>query len=64
MDENTLNELISVRTNLINYFTTLKDYRKNKNAIMREFECAEIIHKTIVEIDSILKKHVEFADTK
>ncbi len=60
MEKNDLNQLIDIRTKLIGYFSRLKDYKQNKNAIMREMECAEIIHETVVSIDKILKEHVKF----
>ena len=42
----------------------LKDYKSNKNAIMREQDHAKLLHETIVNIDNILKEHVSFDNKK
>ena len=52
--------LVELRTKLIEYFNTLRDYKNNKNAIMKEVDHARILSETIEEIDSILKGHVDF----
>ena len=64
MDKNDINKLIILRTKLINDFDRLRDYKNNKNAIMKEVEHASLIHETIVALDSILGEHVEFSDKK
>ena len=56
--------LLTLRQNLINNFDSLRDYKNNKNAIMKELDHARMIHDVIVEIDKVLKDHVEFADKK
>ena len=52
--------LVELRTKLIEYFNTLRDYKNNKNAIMKEVDHARILSETIEEIDDILKGHVDF----
>ena len=64
MNENEINKLVSLRIKLIKYYEKTKDYRNNKNAIMREIDHAKILHEAIVGIDSVLKEHVEFTDKK
>ena len=46
---------------LINKFERLKDYKGNKNAIMREIDHAELLHETIKQIDGVLTGHVNFS---
>ena len=58
--EETIRELIDIRQFLIEKFEKCKDYKQNKNAIMREVDHAKIIHEAIVKLDNILKEHVEF----
>jgi hypothetical protein len=60
MNESEVQKLIDIRAYLIEKYERCKDYRQNKNAIMREVDHAEIVHQTIVKIDSILKNHVKF----
>ena len=60
MNDKELKELVDLRMLLVEKYSRLKDYRQNKNAIMREFVHAEQLHETIVKLDSILKGHVEF----
>ena len=52
--------LVELRTNLIKEFQRLRDYKNNKNAIMKEVDCARIIDRTVKEIDKILEGKVEF----
>lgn len=60
MKEEELKELIGIRQFLIERYDRCKDYRSNKNAIMREWDHAEIVHATIVKLDNILKNYVNF----
>jgi len=55
--------LVHVRSNLIKEFESLRDYKNNPNAIMKEVDCAKVIHQTIVKLDSLLKEHVKFQET-
>ena len=64
MKKEEIEVLVNLRQNLVNYFSKLKDYKNNKNAIMRERDHAKILHETIVEIDKVLKDHVNFSDKK
>ena len=60
MNDNEVKTLITLRAALIKQFNKCKDYRSNKNAIMREVDHAKIVHETVVEIDKILKNYVNF----
>ena len=61
MDKKDLESLIEIRKELINHFSRLRDYKTNKNALMKESDHAERIHRIITQIDGVLKEHVEFA---
>tara|TARA_Y100001937_G_scaffold125025_1_gene190911 strand:+ start:610 stop:795 length:186 start_codon:yes stop_codon:yes gene_type:complete len=61
MKEIEINKLVELRTVLINKFSSLKDYKGNKNAIMRERDHAMVLHETIVKIDDVLKDYVKFS---
>jgi hypothetical protein len=52
--------LVNVRVSLIEKYNKLKDYKQNKNALMKEEDYAFFLHSTIVKIDKLLKGHVEF----
>ena len=45
-------------------FDKLKDYKNNKNAIMKELDHAIALEDTIIEIDKVLKNYVNFSDKK
>ncbi len=64
MKKEELETLVNLRQLIIAKFNRLKDYKQNKNAIMREIEHAELLHSIIVEIDKVLKEHVNFSDKK
>ena len=61
-DKKDVESLINLRTKLINRYEKLKDYRQNKNAIMREIDHAKILHEVIVSLDLVLKNYVNFKD--
>ena len=56
--------LISLRQKTIEKFSKLRDYKNNANAIMKEVDHAKALHEVVVEIDKILKEHVNFSDKK
>tara|TARA_Y100000593_G_C4248678_1_gene305991 strand:- start:694 stop:879 length:186 start_codon:yes stop_codon:yes gene_type:complete len=60
MDKQSLEQIISLRSDLINKFEKLRDYKMNPNAIMKETDHARLISDTINRIDKILKEHVSF----
>jgi len=61
MKEEEIKSLISIREFLIEKFSRCKDYKSNKNAIMKEEDYAKVLHKTIVGIDTLLKQYVDFS---
>ena len=61
MQDKNIKSLLELRKNLIEHFERLRDYKSNKNALMKEYDHAQLIHNTIVKIDNILKDHVEFS---
>jgi len=55
-----LEKLINIRTALITKHSRLRDYKNNKNAIMKEIEHVVLIENVIKDLDVFLKKFVEF----
>ena len=62
MDKASLERLIALRQQLIQTFERVRDYKNNPNAIMKEIEHAQFIHKTITNLDAILQEHVTFSE--
>jgi len=56
-----LDKILALRQELINHYRTLRDYKNNKNSLMKEIDHAEQIHNVIVKLDNILKEHVKFS---
>jgi|TARA_R110000822_G_scaffold990_9_gene4290 hypothetical protein len=56
-----IQKLIELRTILIKDFHRRKDWKSNKNAIMREIEHVELLNETIKKIDGILAGDVTFS---
>tara|TARA_R110000851_G_scaffold317246_1_gene480624 strand:+ start:347 stop:523 length:177 start_codon:yes stop_codon:yes gene_type:complete len=54
-------KLIELRAILIKDFQRRKDWRNNKNAIMREIDHVELLDATIKRIDDILVGDVTFS---
>ena len=61
MKDDKVKALIELRKYLIQKFDRCRDYKTNQNAIMKEVDHAKVIHKTIVDIDTILKEYVDFS---
>jgi len=60
MKKEEIEYLVQVRATLVKQFESLRDYKNNPNAIMKEVDHAKVIHSTIVKLDSLLKEHVDF----
>ena len=60
MNKQDIEKMVTLRTELIQKFERLRDYKNNPNAIMKEVDHAAVIHSTIEKIDNILKEHVQF----
>ncbi len=64
MKEEEIHILVNLRQKTLEKFNKLRDYKNNKNAIMKEIDHARALHETIVELDKVLKEHVNFSDKK
>ena len=64
MKKEEIEVLINLRQKTLERFNRLRDYKNNKNAIMKEIDHAKSLHDVIVEIDKVLKAHVTFTDKK
>ena len=64
MENKEIKVLIDLRQKIIENFNQLRDYKANPNAIMKEKDHAQALHNIVVEIDKILKSHVNFSDKK
>lgn len=60
MEKQDIQTIITLRSKLIAEYAKLRDYKNNKNAIMKEVDCARILDFAIREIDSLLAGKVEF----
>lgn len=56
-----LQKILKLRQFMITQFLKCKDYKSNKNAIMREFDHAEVLNESIKQLDDFLKKYVQFS---
>ncbi len=61
MDKIEIEKIIKLRTNLIERFNSLRDYKNNPNAIMKERDHAQYVHSIVVALDDLLKEHVKFS---
>ncbi len=55
-----LKKVIEVRQHLIDAHGRCKDYKNNKNAIMREIDHVAVLESSIKKIDAFLTKYVQF----
>ena len=61
MSQEEIQKLVDLRMMLLQDFQKRKDWKSNRNAIMREVEHVELIGETIKKIDVILSGHVTFS---
>tara|TARA_B100001093_G_scaffold520343_1_gene614870 strand:- start:2989 stop:3174 length:186 start_codon:yes stop_codon:yes gene_type:complete len=61
MSQEEIQKLVEVRMMLLQSFTKHKDWRNNKNAIMREIDHIETVGEAIKKIDVLLSGHVTFS---
>ena len=64
MSKEELENLLNLRQKVLEKFIKLKDYKNNKNAIMKELDHALVLSDVITSIDNILKEYVNFSDKK
>ena len=62
MDQNDLEKILRIRQHLIESHTRCRDYKSNKNAIMKESDHVVVLEKTIRGIDDFLSKYVNFSN--
>jgi len=60
MDRSDLEIILRLRQELIESHFKCRDYKSNKNAIMRELDHVKLLESSIRQIDSFIKKYVEF----
>ena len=60
MEKQEVASLVQLRTELIKEFEKLRDYKNNKNAVMKEMDHAKLVHTVINRLDIILEGHVNF----
>ena len=60
MEKKEVASLVQLRTELIKEFEKLRDYKNNKNAVMKEMDHAKLVHTVISRLDIILEGHVNF----
>lgn len=56
-----LQRMIKIRSELILAYSKCKDYKNNKNAIMREIDHVNVLVTAIKDLDTILGKFVKFS---
>ena len=61
MSQEEIKKLVDIRMTLLKDFKKRKDWKGNKNAIMREMDHIELIGETIKKIDLLLSGHVTFS---
>ena len=64
MKDDDIKKIVTLRQRIIEKFTKLRDYKNNKNAIMKEVDHAKTLHDIISGLDQILEEHVNFSDKK
>ena len=58
--EEDLKKILEVRKYLVLSHERCRDYKNNKNAIMREIDHVAVIEKSIKSLDEFLAKYVKF----
>ena len=61
MSQEEIQNLVDIRMMLLEDFRKRKDWKSNKNAIMREIEYVEVVGEAIKKIDLLLSGHVTFS---
>ena len=51
MEKQEVASLVQLRTELIKEFEKLRDYKNNKNAVMKEMDHAKLVHTMINRLD-------------
>jgi len=61
MSQEEIQKLVEIRMSLLQDFQKRKDWRNNRNAIMRELDHIEVLGEAIKQIDALLSGHVTFS---
>ena len=61
MSQEEIQKLVNLRAMIIENFEKCKDWRGNRNAIMREVDHVEVLSEAVKQIDAILSGHVTFS---
>ena len=61
MKKEEIDALVAIRVELIKDYIRCKDYKQNKNAIMREVDHIAVLERTIKSLDKVLSSHVNFS---
>lgn len=60
MEQSQISRLISIRSFLIHEYKKLDGGSNPSTSMMRQVEAASVYEKTIRDLDSLLKEHVNF----
>jgi hypothetical protein len=55
-----INRLVEIRSFLIQNHSRYRDYKSNRNAIMKEADHILVVEKAIKDLDKFLKEYVDF----
>ena len=61
MKQEEIEKLVKVRMLLFESFKNTKDWKSNRNAIMRELDHVDVLREAIKQIDVLLSGHVTFS---
>jgi len=56
-----LEKLLALRKTLVLQFERCRDYKNNKNALMKEIDHIQVVGQAIKDLDSFLAKYVQFS---
>lgn len=56
-----LEKLLLLRKSLVLQFERCRDYKSNKNALMKEIDHIQIVGQAIKDLDDFLAKYVQFS---
>jgi len=60
INQEEINRLVEIRSFLIKNHSRYRDYKSNKNAIMKEADHILVVEKAIKDLDKFLKEYVDF----
>jgi len=60
INQEEINRLVEIRSFLIKNHSRYRDYKSNRNAIMKEADHILVVEKAIKDLDKFLKEYVDF----